>query len=372
MHETPGKSQENFTEALRAPDSRTDAPPQAPRPAGLGFGEEDLALIDALQSAPRAPWARIGRALGIDATTAARRWERLRAAGLAWVTAYDSARATYVGFAEVRCRPGCLAEVSAAVSALPWVFSVSETAGDYDLLLNVAASDPADIGRAVDRRVGRLPGVHSLRLRLGVTLYGEGGDWRIRAMEPAGRAELPPSATTTRTAYGVGDGRRGATPEDLALLDALSADGRLGYTALGAAAGVSEHTARRRVRRMLKDGDITLRCDFAHPLAGLPTMAVYRAHAPYSRLDATGGALARMEQVRLCGSISGPDNLHIQVLLHGLAGMDPFQAQLAARFPDLEIRDRTVTLRAVKRMGWLLDEQGRAVDRVPLAPPSRP
>ncbi|WP_241196675.1 AsnC family protein, partial [Streptomyces sp. ADI95-17] len=54
-----------------APDSRE---------AGEGehFSELDLALVDALQAAPRAPWSRIGRALGVDATTAARRWERLR------------------------------------------------------------------------------------------------------------------------------------------------------------------------------------------------------------------------------------------------------------------------------------------------------
>ncbi|MEV1043109.1 AsnC family protein, partial [Streptomyces sp. NPDC050204] len=59
----------------------------------------------ALQAAPRAPWSRIGRALGVDATTAARRWERLRANGLAWVSAYDSAKSATVAYVEVRCRP---------------------------------------------------------------------------------------------------------------------------------------------------------------------------------------------------------------------------------------------------------------------------
>ncbi|MGW7079923.1 AsnC family protein [Streptomyces sp. NPDC054866] len=54
----------------------------------------------ALQAAPRAPWSRIGRALGVDATTAAHRWERLRANGLAWISVYDSAKSATVAHIE--------------------------------------------------------------------------------------------------------------------------------------------------------------------------------------------------------------------------------------------------------------------------------
>ncbi|MCZ0983109.1 Lrp/AsnC family transcriptional regulator [Streptomyces diastatochromogenes] len=168
--------------------------------------EQDLALIDALQSAPRAPWSRIGRAVGMDATTAARRWERLRAAGLAWVTAYASARLATVAFVEVRCRPRDHAAVGAAVSALPWVFSVDETAGDHDLLLSVGAAGLPSLGRAVNQHIGTLKGVRSARMRVGITLYGEGGDWRMRAMEPAARAELGASGAPGRISYGTHDG----------------------------------------------------------------------------------------------------------------------------------------------------------------------
>ncbi|WP_344333139.1 hypothetical protein [Kitasatospora putterlickiae] len=57
------------------------------------------------------------------------------------------------------------------------------------------------------------------------------------------------------------------------------------------------------------------------------------------------------------------------VWLHGLHAVDPFEAVLAERFPLLEVRDRTVVLRSPKRMGWLLDDAGRATRRVPLALP---
>ncbi|MEU9866058.1 Lrp/AsnC family transcriptional regulator [Streptomyces sp. NPDC047971] len=359
MNDEARKVPESSSATALTPDSGTDGP-------DLGFSELDLALIDALQAAPRAPWSRIGRALGVDPTTAARRWERLRASGLAWITAYHSAGTTAVAYVEVRCRPGCLEEVSAAAAALPWVFSVDETAGDFDLFLSVAAPDLPALGRSVDRVIGGLPGVRSTRTRLSITLYGEGRDWRMRAMEPAERAAL---STSPRTRGRVVHDTRAydrLSPEDRALIAALGGDGRLGYTELGAMTGMSEHTARRRVQRMTREGAITIRCDLAHPLAGLPTMVVYRARVPHPHLEATGSALARMDQVRMCVSVSGPHNLLVLVWLHGLDGIDPFEALLAERFPALEVKDRTVALHTPKRMGRILDARGRAIGRVPL------
>ncbi|MCX5229485.1 Lrp/AsnC family transcriptional regulator [Streptomyces sp. NBC_00233] len=361
MNESPFELPESSGESVSGPDSVTEG-------AVAGFSELDLALIDALQAAPRAPWTRIGRALGVNATTAARRFERLRAEGLAWVTAYDAAKTATVAYVEVRCRPRAFDRVSAAVTALPWVFSVDETAGDFDLFLSVAAPDLPSLGRAVHRGIGGLRGVRSTRTRLGITLYGEGRDWRMRAMNPAERAGLGGASAARPRTYSTHLHER-PSPQDQALLTALGADGRLGYGELGALTGMSEHTARRRLQRMIRDGDITLRCDLAHPMAGLSTMVVYRTSVPHALLEQTGNALARLEQVRMCVSVSGPYNLLVLVWLHGLGAVDPFEALLAERFPALEVRDRTVALHSPKRMSWLLDEHGRATGRVPLGLP---
>ncbi|MEU6626151.1 Lrp/AsnC family transcriptional regulator [Streptomyces litmocidini] len=362
MSEVPPQLPESIFGGAVPPESRTGG-------STVAFSELDLALIDALQAAPRAPWTRIGRALGVNPTTAARRFERLRAEGLAWVTAYDAAKTATVAYVEVRCRPRAFDRVSAAVTALPWVFSVDETAGDFDLFLSVAAPDLPSLGRAVHTGIGGLRGVRSTRTRLGMTLYGEGRDWRMRAMNPAERAGLgEPGAVARPRTYSTHLHARPA-PEDQALVTALGADGRLGYGELGALTGMSEHTARRRLQRLIRDGDITLRCDLAHPLAGLSTMVIYRTSVPYALLERTGNALARLEQVRMCASVSGPYNLLVLVWLHGLGAVDPFEAQLAERFPALEVRDRTVALHSPKRMSWLLDEHGRATGRVALGLP---
>ena len=44
------------------------------------------------------------------------------------------------------------------------------------------------------------------------------------------------------------------------------------------------------------------------------------------------------------------------------------EEELAGRFPDVRVRDRQLTLRAVKLVGRLLDEEGRAAGYVPLDP----
>ncbi|MFD4374843.1 Lrp/AsnC family transcriptional regulator [Streptomyces sp. NPDC058486] len=342
------------------------------RESGAGFSELDLALVEALQSAPRATWTQLGQALGVDATTVARRWERLRSEGLAWVTAYEPPRHATVAYVEVRCRARQFESVSQALTRLPWVFGVDETAGDFDLFLSVAATDLYSLGKAVHGTIGRLRGVVATHTCLGLTLFGEGSNWRTRAMEPASRALLPESGIRTheaRDTYSTHTRTR-LGPQDAALRAALGHDGRLGYKELAAAIGMSEYTARRRLHRMLRDREITLRCDFAHSLAGYRAVALYRAVVPHPHLDQTGAALARMEQVRLCASVSGPHNLLVMVWVHDLDGISTFENHLADRFPHLEVKDRTLTLHCPKRMGRLLDPVGRAIGHVPLALPA--
>lgn len=326
--------------------------------------EADLALIDALQSAPRAPWSRVGEATGTAASTAARRWERLRRENLAWLTAYESARSVVIAHAEVRCTANEVAANVARLTRLPWVVSVFEVAGEYDLFITVGAVDMPALRRAVRDDVSTLPGVGETRVRLTMAQYGEGGDWRIRALPHADRARLPQRSPSGRISYSA-TGHDPYPEPDQRLLAVLGRDGRISHRALGRELGVSEQTAARRLRTMLTDGRIALRCDFAHRLAGLTTSVLYRARVPHRDCDEIGTALARLEPVRLSVSVSGEDNLLVHALLHGLSGADAFEASLHDRFPSLRVTARTVVLHTAKRVGWLLDEQERAVSYVP-------
>ncbi|MCC9157056.1 Lrp/AsnC family transcriptional regulator [Streptomyces parvulus] len=338
-------------------------------PASDRLTETDLVLIDALQSAPRSPWSRIAEATGTAASTAARRWERLRDKGMAWVTAYESADSVVVAHVEISCAAPEVAANADRLARLPWVVSVYEVAGDYDLLITVGAFDLPGIRGVVRDDVSTLPGVEQARVRLAMTQYGEGGDWRMRALSNAERVRLPQRSPVGCVSFS-DTGRDRYSAADRELLAVLGRDGRIGHRALGQALGVSEHTAARRLRKLLVDGRVVLRCDFAQRLAGLTTSVIYRARVPHADCDEVGAALARLEAVRLCVSVSGEENLFVHALLHGLSGAAPFEASVRDRMPTGGVTARTVVLRAVKRVGWVLDEHERAVFYVPPQEPA--
>ena len=83
--------------------------------------EEDLALINALQIAPRLSWADAAEVLGVHATTLAARWERLTAAGAAWVTAHPMGdpQKMCLAFVDVECELHRRAAVTHALAAVP-------------------------------------------------------------------------------------------------------------------------------------------------------------------------------------------------------------------------------------------------------------
>ncbi|MGY3205163.1 hypothetical protein ACVW19_005678 [Streptomyces sp. TE5632] len=131
---------------------------------------------------------------------------------------------------------------------------------------------------------------------------------------------------------------------------------------------MSEHTTRCRLQRMARDSVITFRCDLAHPLAGLSTCVPPHGAPPHPSRG-TGNAPARREEVHLSVSVSGSDNLLVMVWLRGLHAVDPFEAQLAERFPHLKVSDGTAFPHSRTRMGRLPDTTGRATGYTPFSLP---
>ena len=83
-------------------------------------------------------------------------------------------------------------------------------------------------------------------------------------------------------------------------------------------------------------------------------------------LDAIGEALVVLPEIRLIADVTGPHNLWFVVWLRAVTDILPLEARLTGRFPALAGMDRSATLRFVKRMGRLLDTDGRAVGNVPM------
>ncbi|MGY5011088.1 Lrp/AsnC family transcriptional regulator [Streptomyces sp. 900105755] len=327
--------------------------------------EDELALINALQLSPRASWTELGRALGVDPVTVARRFHRLSAQGTAWVGFSPGPRLLEqicVAYVVIDCAPGTTARVAEALSTHPHMVTIERTASGHDILATVATPDLPALSRYTLDLLPHLPGITAVRSRIVTHMFTEGGHWRIAALAPAQRARLTaqaPAPAMRQTAH------RQLTSADRALAVRLAHDGRAPYQTLAQDLGVSLSTAKRRVESLTRRGLLRFRCDFARPLGGWPVAVTFWARVPPADLPEVGQCLIRLPETRNCAAISGPQNLILQASLHSVSDILRLETHLATAHPALDIADRVITLRQDKLLGRLLDAHGRSVGVVP-------
>ncbi len=330
-----------------------------------GLSEADLALVEALQVAPRAPWSAVAEATGTSAITAARRWARLVERGAAWVTGtpgvsvWNAHTLAYVG---IRCSPGRNFSVANALAGDAHALSVDHTAGAYDLFVTVAAADLNALYRYLLHRIDVMPGVTETHTGICTRLYRDGSNWRIGTL---------PRQLSSRLAAGPGGGRQSGsvTPwreDDNRILVQLGLDGRSPYSTLAKVAGTSETTVRRRLAGLVGAGTVVLRAEVAAHLAGWGVQVMLSVDAPSARLAEAAAAIARLRQVRLCATLAGTPAIIVAVWLHNIESIHDFETTLVRAVPEITVTERLVALRAVKRMGRLLDEHGCSVGTVPM------
>jgi DNA-binding Lrp family transcriptional regulator len=326
--------------------------------------ELDLALINALQIAPRASWRDVGEALGIDPVTAARRWSRLSGAGLAWVTCVAGPQAHgefCMAYIEVACAPGRVPSVAAALAGHAEVRYLHQLAAQYELLVVIAVATPGDVAEYLARRLGPTDGVSAYRSQLRTTGYREPSGWRLHHLTPAQRAMLeaaarPAARPDRRHVHTDGTDRR--------LFALLHEDGRVPVSKAAAVAAISEPAARRRIGRLLANQLIRPRCELAQSISGTPVTVVCWLRVPSAALDAAARRLATLREVRMCCAVAGPRNLLLMLWLGSVDDVPRVEAEISARIPAAEVVDRAICLHTKRQMSRLLDTAGRSVGSV--------
>ncbi|GAA4100685.1 AsnC family transcriptional regulator [Nocardioides kongjuensis] len=315
--------------------------------------EIDLALIDALQVNPRAPWTTIASVLDIDAVTAARRWRRLHEERLAWwVVRPSAARLTpYVDatLALLRTAPGAAEEAAQRAAAPDWAHTVDLLSGAADLGVVVLGAGLAEVHQRVDELAG-LCGADVVERRVVAAVHAEDAGWRLGICSASQRRALLPRTDEPRPT----PPRAGLVDE---LLAALGDDARLSGQELAARVGGSEPTVRRGLDRALRSGVIQLGCDLATPAAALGRGVLLEVEADDP--DRAGRALAGHAAVHRCVQTVGAGNLTLGVRLASLGQLPRIEAELAVLSPGWQVRSRLTVLRPVKRQGQVLDRTGR-------------
>jgi len=326
------------------------------------ISELDLEIVNALQINPRADWSRVADVLELSGPTVARRWSALAGQGLAWITPSPGPRylsAGWSAFINLSSTPEHHGALIERLCAEPAFGTVSLVSGPHDLFVDCFASSHEELMSIITGSFADLPGVTRREVVFVTQLYRQASDWRSGTLEPARARLMAKGSTPPPPAY---------SPDklDAALLEALARDGRAGWAELGSACGVSAQTARRRVERFLASGYITMRCDTAAAVQQNLREVSLALNVPATQVDDVGRYFAALPSCRLSAQVLGAQNLVVTFWVRDYLEVQAHERELAARAPGSTVISRQAVVRTYKRLGHVLDENGRSTGVVPL------
>lgn len=312
----------------------------------LTLDELDRRLVHALQVDGRASFGRIGEVLGASDRTLARRYRRLRAAGLLRVVGVASARALGQEdwLIRLRCLPAAaagIADVLAARSDTSWVGIVS---GGAEITCLTRTS-----GDLVLRTIPRSPRIGEVTAQRLLRVVAGAGGWprRLAALTDAEVAALRAAAPAARAAGGpvrlIGADQR--------VLELMAVDGRVGYAALAAATGWSASAVARRLTDLRGSGALMFEVDVEPRLFGAGKEEMMWLTVAPSALDTAGGALSRHPDIAFAAVTTGATNMIAYV---AVADDDDLYERVllpVGRIPGVQHIDLTPVARQLSRSG---------------------
>lgn len=315
--------------------------------------EVDLALVHALQIAPRAPWSTIGRVIGVDPATAARRWRRLADERLAWFVVRPSAEQLAperdAVLVTLRCRPGSRTRVAERLAMVPEIYAVDQLAGEDDIAVILVGSGLAATGAAVDLLVGDDSDVDAVRASFIAEVHREDAQWRLSVLSRSQRHSL----------VQVRSGVAAVPDRDVTerLTEALTEDARMSLADLSRRLDRPEPTVRRLLDRALRSRAIRLGCDVVASAGGAGRAVLLEVGV--ADPHAAGRAIASLPQVLRCAVVVGRANLAVAARFLSLAELASFETAAANVAPGWTVHQRATIVRSVKRQGRVLDDEGR-------------
>lgn len=319
------------------------------------LNEEDLALIHALQIAPRAGWVEIAAVLGVHPTSLAARWERLKASGFAWITAHRTGdpKAVSLSFIGVGCVMEDQARVVEALCSVPEIITVEQAASSRALMLTVITESMAQLSGEVIPRIRAIKGVLGYETSLCTRQHQNGSSWRMNVLSHAQQQKMQVLA---RVDYS--DGQLPKNHRDL--LPFLAADGRATAAQIARALGRTSATAQRQLNRVLASNVLSLRCEIAQSLSGYPITCQWFAKVPPGQHEAAAATVRRLRNVRFSASTTGHSNFTVIMWLHSVADVMDVELTLQQDIPGIELLESVVMLACAKRVGWMLRPDGTA------------
>lgn len=204
----------------------------------------DRALIAELQRDGRAPFVDLARKVGLSEKPVRARIAALLNNDIIRIVALTSPRAlgfeaiAMVGLTTDPAIPAT--EIARAIAAIEHVDYVVVTTGRFSIIVEVITTERHALRETIERRIGAIPGVRSIEIFPGFSLFYQ----KARFLSGA------------RKDSGVRTGALPAVDRQIAL--ALSADGRMPFRAVAESVGISETQVRARVTAMLESRQMSI------------------------------------------------------------------------------------------------------------------
>jgi DNA-binding Lrp family transcriptional regulator len=309
----------------------------------------DRQLAQCLGIDGRASFSAIAEVLGVSDQTVARRYRRLRSAGVLRVVGlkYPKSAGYANWFLRLRCVPGSGEAIAAALAKRSDTAWVQLLSGDTEVLCSLRG----DASDGTESLLTRLP--RSGRI-VAVTAYSRlhmftGGPDALGFMDVLPAARVAPLRAAVRTRPRPTEPEETASDLDAALFSALALDGRTPYADIAAASSYSETTVRRRMEQLRETGVLYFDLEIDMPAFGFRSSAWLFLSVPPSHLADVGAALAKFPEVAYVTATTGPANLAACTVCRDEESLYEFLTAKVGALPGVERVETAPIIRTVKQ-----------------------
>jgi DNA-binding Lrp family transcriptional regulator len=313
----------------------------------------DRQLLHALGVNGRASFRLIASVIGVSEQTAARRYRRLRDAGVVRVLMLPAPEPADRGqLVRLEVQPQAVRAVADALARRPDVSWLRLMNAGAEILFGVRARTPADRDSLLLDQLPRTGRV--LRTTVYSVLHhfrtpGE-ADWAgfPNQLDAEQRRQLEvevPDRPLMRT-----------DTADQAIVDELAADGRATYARLAHVSGMSESAAARRLELLVRSGALYSDVDIAPELLGYPAGATLFLEVTPSRVPAVGSLLAAHPQTAFVAAVGGSANMIAAIRCRDVAEIYEYVTATLGRVNGVEHVEVSTVSRTIKHARSVTDD----------------
>lgn len=313
----------------------------------------DRGIAHALQIDGRVSFRALADVVGVSEQTVARRYRRMRAAGVLRVVGTlagpDPAHVSWT--VRLRCTPDAAAPMAAALAKRDdtrWVHLVS---AGTEISCVIQSRTSVDGEELVLEKLPRTNKVLAVTAHSVLRAFVTPEDWaglRYLTEEQVARLErhAPVVADTDEPVE--------VTEADQPLVDLLASDGRATYAQLAQATGWSESTVKRRLVQLRSSRAVRYMVDIPPKALGYRTEARLWMSVRPSELVATARELSTHAESMFVGITTGPANLLTTVACRGPGHLYHYLTERVGALTGVQTLETAPIVRTFKQAGTVL------------------